>query len=156
MMAKPKKPKKVKQRPKFMGPLERWLKHDGCLNSIDAGVRHVELRDLKRKRKNLQRDVPSQAWFDARWEHGVQFPPGGDETRMRLCRGNMDQKGCKRYVPTNCIGSLGICYDCYFCGLTKTAAGRRMLATMPGTCSTINLAKVKSAIRRGEQPMGGI
>jgi hypothetical protein len=127
------------------GELERFLTTPEAIRALGAAVVHQQRRKLKRDRANLERIVPSRPWFDAAWQAGRPFPPGGDLTRMVCCR------RCRRYTPPQCVGSSGHCDECRYEGMTP-----RQLAALPPSCSKIDMAKLKAAIRRGAHYAGGI
>jgi hypothetical protein len=131
---KPKKPRVTQ------GQLERLVTAADAAQHLKAHDRDEIKRRLKRERKNLRRDVPSQPWFDAKWENGEQFPPGGDVTRMERCT------CCERYTPPNCIGSSGACDDCRYAAMSKG-----QLEHLPGSPgSVIDMARLNASRRRGE------
>lgn len=44
------------------------------------------------------------------------YPPASDTSPMKKCR------VCGVFTPANCIGSSGICLDCFCCARPKAAA----------------------------------
>ena len=93
--------------------------------------------------------LPSSAWFDGLWfgeEHVDQdgnrtyvlapFPPGGDDSLMLRCR------RCGTSTPPIAMSARGVCLDCQYAGMSDMQ--------LPSSTSSINLGKVRSAIRRGE------
>jgi hypothetical protein len=83
--------------------------------------------------------VPSQPWFEAKWQHGEQFPPGGDVTGMERCN------CCRRYTPRPNIGSSGDCDDCRYAGMSPD-----QLDQLPSSPGVIDMGRLKSSRRRKE------
>jgi hypothetical protein len=128
---------------------------------VSAAGEHPKVHRLPRTRRNPYQ-VPSEPWIDAqiwsgedeaadgtrivyRFHRTNVFPPGQELTGMVRCN------VCGHHNPPNCTTSSGACLDCWYAGMS-----RAQLQGLPGTASTVNLARVKSAVRRGEQPTGGI
>jgi hypothetical protein len=149
--------RKARQR-RTLTPADQEARISGPDAIKEHGADHVhsERRRLKRVRIGLMRIVCSEAWFDANW-FGCQmivgdackrvaapYPPGGDESLMVCC------KRCNRATPPQCVSSSGHCDDCRLCLMSPEQIER-----LPGSTSSINLARLKSSIRRGEQYRGG-
>lgn len=134
-----------KTKPKFTSAqLERAVLASDANKNFSAHDREeIKLR-LKRARKNLERDVPSRPWFDAKWEDDTPFPPGGDQTLMQCC------SACGRYTPPNCIGSSGACDDCRFAGMSP-----EQIENIPSSHSSVNLAKLKASRQKNGRPYTG-
>ena len=131
-----------------LGEQARRLEDPEYLKVIDAQVAKHERKRLEGLRKRIQALVCSAAWFDANWHHKEAYPPGGDQTLMKPCK----SERCKgRLYPPQAIGSRGFCWDCAYCAMSKYE-----LANVPSSTSAINLGKIRAAIRRGQQPVGGV
>jgi hypothetical protein len=128
------------------GQLERAIKAPDAAKHFKAHDREEIRRRLKRERRNLERDVPSKPWFEAKWHHGEQFPPGGDLTLMERCR------HCDRYTPPNCLSARGVCVDCQYAGMS-----RMQLDALPSSNSGIDLRRLKASRRKhGPEYKGGL
>ena len=115
---------------------------------IPAVVRAEENR-LKRK---LRSRACSEPWVEAQLRYiqcedkdGNPFAVAEHRKGVYPVRGMGVCRGGERPTPPQCIGSSGHCDDCRL-----GAMSRIQLAKLQGSTSTINLAKVKAAIRRGE------
>jgi hypothetical protein len=107
------------------GVLESQLKREDAIAVFGAANVAQHKRKLKRDKRNLQRMVPSQPWFDAAW-YGewtlvapdvsdvvpAPFPPGGDLTGMQTC------KGCGHMTPAIYLTTSGHCQDCKYGGMS--------------------------------------
>lgn len=106
--------------------------------SWDAAAIRAEEKRLEREKRNLRRDVPSSPWFDAKWEEGHPFPPGGDETRMHRCT------VCDHFTPPNNLGNSGAC-DCCRLG-AMTPMQLESLPSSPGC--VVDFRGLKGARKR--------
>ena len=87
-----------------------WYWH--CRARIEAG--HAQ---PKEKRDDQEAELRRR---------GV-YPPGGNSTAMRRCRG----RTCRAWYPPQAVGSSGLCIDCYYCNLAETTEGLIRLASIP-------------------------
>lgn len=100
---------------------------------------------------------PSAPWIDASFFETLDHGPDGEaivycfHNADALPRGMVRCRRCGHATPPNCASARGVCLDCQYGAMSKM-----QLARMPGSASKVNLAKVKSAVRRGENPTGGI
>lgn len=110
------------------------------------------VRDQERKLlAKIRSKACSEPWVWAQ----VKFSPAVDEEGDALeildyragqypVPGMIQCRGCERWTPPQCIGSSGHCDDCRLGAMSKL-----QLSRLQGSTSTVNLAKVKCAIRRG-------
>lgn len=59
-----------------------WLKSPDAIVALGARIVHQLRRQLERNQQYLLETVCSDAWLDAAWEHGAEFPPGEGETAL--------------------------------------------------------------------------
>lgn len=121
---------------------------------IPSVVRHLE-NQLKRK---LRSKACSEPWVEAQVRYipaidrdGNDFPVAEYRKGVYPVRGMIGCRGCERATPPQCIGSSGHCDDCRLGAMSPA-----QLAKLQGSTSVINMAKVKTAIRRGKTATGGI
>lgn len=114
---------------------------------VPGVVRALEDK-LKRK---LRSKACSEPWVEAQVRYvpcedkdGNPFAVGEYAKGVYPVRGMVQCRGCERWTPPNYVGSQGYCYDCQLGAMSPM-----QLSKLQGSTSTINLAKVKAAIRRG-------
>lgn len=86
----------------------------------------------------------SSRWVDANWDEGAAYPPGGDTTLMKTCR------GCGRMTPPQCVGSSGHCEDCRY-GAMKHVT----LDSLPSSMSSVDLKRLRASRRKHGPKYGG-
>jgi len=100
-----------KQLKKTASPGERmaWINRQETIIGMAARQRADILIGLDFIRETIERDVPSSSWFDAAWNAGEQFPPGGHratgmvKSRAKTRIGN-DGRMSRRMMPPQCVG----------------------------------------------------
>ena len=118
--------------------LDQMLNDPAVLEAWGAAAVQDEKRHLKRRKRNVDRDVPSATWGDDVWHRKAAFPPGGDTTLMARCR------KCDRYSPPQNIGSSGACDDCRIGAMTPTQLEN--LPSSPGC--VVDFRGIKAARKR--------
>lgn len=108
------------RRGRTLAQLEAVLKDPAVTAAFPAATVHAERKRLERERRRLfgtgrpqsgtspenSGEMCSHAWASAVWNEGVQYPPGGEGTRMVRCR------RCRIPTPPECVGPDRRCDDC--------------------------------------------
>jgi len=117
--------------------------------------------EYERALARVRRTTCSEPWTEAVVHRGIEYPPGGDTTGMKLCHCPIRmvkteegavEVGCggKRWWPGNAVGSSGLSYECFLDTLPTWR-----LKKLPGSTSSINQARLNAARKSGRDCAGG-
>lgn len=115
---------------KRMTPAQResYLDSAEAVKVVPAEIRALALRELRQRRRRVEKQAPTTAWFDAVWGDVEPMPPG-------FVRCNV----CGRHTPPQCVGSSGGCDDCRYSAMSPME-----MAHLPSSKSQCWLAAVRA------------
>lgn len=120
-------------------------------------IRGVQKAKERRQKEQVRRKACSEPWVEQAFtaypavdEEGKPLEVKELDKRKFPVWGQVQCRGCERFVPPIDLGSSGHCSDCRLGAMSKM-----QLSRLQGSASVINMARVKAAIRRGATTVQG-